>query len=160
MSEAITEEMKLQDGWYAEAKAMTIENLPAFIEKMRSGYSHDYGTICHAITAAAIAAAWAVERGPQGGITGFQAGAIMWEFMEHWNGIKAPARLIEYKDLLYPQSAAKFTRISSETWEFVQKKAKENLASKEIAAPSVIAHWESIVAGKVPFGLTVSQSTP
>ena len=39
--------------WMVEAKAMTMENLPGFLEKLRS-YDHDYGTICHAIAAAGI----------------------------------------------------------------------------------------------------------
>ena len=36
----------------------------------------DYGTVCHAIALSAVA------RTAQGGITGFQAGAVMWEFIK------------------------------------------------------------------------------
>lgn len=45
---------------------------------------HDYGTICVAIGAIAAAAARAADRSPNGGITGFQAGAVFWEFTRAW----------------------------------------------------------------------------
>src|SRR5881392_1247840 len=104
--------------WQREARAQTLETLPAFLAKL-AAYEHDYGTICVAIGAAAIGAAWALERSPQGGITGFQAGAVQWEFIHAWDANMAgnnPQRLINYGDLLYPQMADKFTTIPAETW--------------------------------------------
>ena len=81
----ITEEMKIHEEWYKQAKEQTLETLPAFLNHLINDYGHDYGTICHAIAAGAIGAAYALERSPQGGITGFQAGCIMWCFIRHWN---------------------------------------------------------------------------
>jgi len=88
----ITEESGTHEEWYKEARNIrNIKQLKKFIKKMKS-YNHDYGTICHAMTAAALAAMWVVDRDPIcGGITGFQAGCIMWEFMRRWNGVEAPA---------------------------------------------------------------------
>lgn len=147
MPQAITE----------EARAMTVEKLPEFIRKLTEDYQHDYGTICHAIAAAACGAARAVDRSPAGGITGFQAGCIMWEFMQHWNGVKGPARLLDYNDLLFPQYERKFRSISPDTWTDIQEKARQNLeGSAKHAHPDVIAHWETVAAGKVPFGLQIA----
>lgn len=147
----------IRDAWYARAadKAMTLETLPAFLKELAE-YPHDYNTICYAVTAGAIAAAWAMNRTPNGGITGFQAGAIMWEFMGAWNDVKAPARLLKFEDALFPQYADKFNSISPDTWKWLQEEAKKKLDTKEdMVAPSVVAHWKSIRDGHVPFGLKV-----
>lgn len=160
MVKKITEEMGIHKAWYAEAREMTADKLPEFIRRLSHDYEHDYGTICHAIAAAAVGAAWAVERSPHGGITGFQGGAIMWEFMRHWNHVEGPARLLTYDDLLYPQYAHKFTAITEDTWKYIQKKAKEQIAEKngnDSIHPDVLAHWRSVADGNVPFGLQVER---
>lgn len=73
------------DGWFKAAKEQTLETLPSFMNHILNDYTHDYGTICHALTACAIGAAYAGDKSKQGGITGFQAGCIMWDFIRHWN---------------------------------------------------------------------------
>jgi hypothetical protein len=191
----ITEEQNLQEQWYLRAKEATLETLPEFIRHLMNDYRHDYGTVCHAIAASAVAAAWAADKEPNGGITGFQASAIMWEFIKHWGmGMDGPLRLVKYEMMLYPQEADRFQQaIAPETWEWLQGKAREQLAevpkkrqeareyyeqrlkdfraayeagqvTEEDApeyyqpvAESVVEHWESIVAGKVPFGFTVRE---
>lgn len=156
----ITEEEGLQKEWYKEARDMTMEKLPAFLKKLTEEYNHDYGTICHAIASAAIGAAWAVERTPQGGITGFQAGAIMWEFITHWMSDYEgkPLKLLDYSNMLYPQYDDKFAAtIPQSTWEYLQKEAKKHLKETKDAHPNVKAHWESIVKGNIPFGYTVKE---
>ena len=80
----IKEEDKVQEEWYTESRHMTVENLPKFFQKLTEQYGHDYGTICHAMAAGALATMRAMDKTPQGGITGFQAGAIMWEFIKRW----------------------------------------------------------------------------
>src|SRR5580693_3134155 len=145
---------KLRADWYKRAKEQTLKTLPAFMKEL-SEVDHDYNTICYAIGAAAVGAAWAMEKSPHGGITGFQGGAVMWEFMSEWNGVKGPARLLKHEDMLFPQYEEKYTSISGETFEWLQEEAKKKLAEKGDghAHPNVIAHWRSIVAGNVPFGL-------
>jgi hypothetical protein len=158
MPEQIKEEMGLQKAWYAEAHDMTLDKLPAFLKKLTEGYGHDYGTICHAIASAAIAAAWAVERSPEGGITGFQAGAIMWQFITHWMSEyeDKPVRLVNYENMLYPQYEDKFSKtISPDTWEWLQAEAKKRLADVSGAHGAVSNHWKSIANGNVPFGYEV-----
>jgi|WetSurMetagenome_2_1015567.scaffolds.fasta_scaffold187732_2 hypothetical protein len=155
----ITEDDKVQDEWYKEAKTITEETLPAFIHKLINDYVHDYGTICHAVAAAAIAGAYAIEHSPTGGITGFQSGAVMWEFVQEWLHERGkPLALVRYENMLYPQYQYKFEKIiSQETWEWLQERAKRELnnTSNNTANPSVVSHWKDIVEGKVPFGYKV-----
>jgi hypothetical protein len=152
----ITEDMGVHKQWYEEAKKQTLETLPAFLDKLANGYVHDYGTICHAHAAAAVGACWAMEHSEQGGITGFQASCIMWEFVKNWMSYTSPLRLQDMSHMLYPQYKYSFTTINKETWEWLQKEAKEKLEKhKVLVHPDVQKHWESIIAGEVPFGLKV-----
>jgi hypothetical protein len=126
----ITEAQNVHAEWYEQATKATLETLPEFIRHVMNDYRHDYGTVCHAVAASAIAAAWAADREPNGGITGFQASAIMWEFIKHWGmQMEGPLRLIKYEMMLFPQEADRFQKvISQETWEWLQEKARERLA--------------------------------
>ena len=108
---AITEEMHLEKEWFANAKKQTLETLPAFMNHVLNDYCHDYGTICHAISACAIAAAWAADGSEQGGITGFQAGFVMWDVIRQWrySSNKSGLKIIDYDDMLFPQYEYKFS---------------------------------------------------
>lgn len=160
MSKQITEEMNLHEQWYADAKRQTLETLPAFLQDLAS-YGHDYGTICHALGAAAVAAANAMNHAPCGGITGFQAGFVMWGFVRHWKheSNKCGMRLVDYDNMLYPQYESKFVAktITPSVWKAIQEQAQANLDNEYSAHPDVIAHWKSIVRGKVPFGYKVRE---
>lgn len=151
----IKEEMGIQKEWYKTAKGpeMSLETLPQFLTMLTEDFSHDYGTICHVLAAGAVATATALNRSPEGGITGFQAGAVMWEFIKNWGmGHDGPMRLVDFEDMLFPQYEEKFRTISKETWEYLQKEAQKNLDSENTAIPEIEAHWKSIVNGQVPFG--------
>lgn len=153
----ITEESGEHKAWAQEAKNQTMESLPAFMSKLADGYEHDYGTICHALSAAAVGAASALNNSAQGGITGFQAGCVMWGFIQTWmNYQDTPLLLMNMNDMLYPQYENKFRTISAETWGHLQKKAAENLSAIG-GHEAVRDHWASIVAGRVPFGFRVEE---
>jgi len=156
--QVICEEMRIHEGWYKEAKKMTIDELLPFINHLINDYEHDYGTICHALAAGAIATASAMNNSEQGGITGFQASAVMWEFIKHWSHYNGPMRLVNYEDMLYPQYAYRFEKtISEATWKWLQNKAKKKLESSVKLHPEVKAHMESIMNGKVPFGYAIKE---
>lgn len=157
----ISEKDGLQDAWYAEARSVTLDTLQEFVRKLVGDYEHDYGTICHAMAASMCAAMSAVDKSSQGGITGFQAGCVQWEVLKHAFRISAPARLLQYEDMLYPQNKDKFTSISEETWSSIRGLAAKQLASDcTYMHPSVKAHMVSIAElGQVPFGLTVSKDS-
>ena len=159
-----TEKIKLNEAeakdiiaeWNADAKRQTLATLPEFLRHLCEDYDHDYGTIAHAVAAAACAAAWAVHESPVGGITNFQAGAVMWLFMQHWYGVEFPARLIKYEDMLYPQYEQRFAKtLDVEAWNFLQEKAKSRLADPDGMHPTVRAHMQCIADGVVPFGYSV-----
>lgn len=128
--EKINEEQRLEKEWFKEAKEQTIVTLPTFINHIMNDYEHDYGTICHAMAACALAAAWAVNNHPQGGITGFQAGFVMWDFIKEWkySSNQTALRIVNYDNMLYPQYKDEFDKIiSKETFESIQKAAQESL---------------------------------
>jgi hypothetical protein len=137
---AITEETDkdLLNAWQEEARKQTLETLPAFLQKLATGYTHDYGTICHALAAAACGAAWAMNASEQGHITGFQGGAVMWQFIRAWqySGNECGLRILDYDNMLYPQYADKFTGqyIDADTWKRVQDLAKRKLAQGQAAS--------------------------
>lgn len=152
----ITERMGYHHKWYLDAEKMTMEELPEFLRHLVEDYEHDYGTICHALAAGSLATTHAMNKTEQGGITGFQSGAIMWEFIRHWGiGINGPMQLIRYENMLYPQYWEYFTTISESTWKWLQREAKRKLKESPDAHPDIKAHWEKIVNGKVPFGYVI-----
>ena len=155
-------------GWLKEANDQTVDSLPTFLNHLQNDYSHDYGTICHAMVAAAMSAIKIIDSGPQGGITGFQAGAVMWMFIREWMQDNSPMKMVKYRDMLYPQSEDKFAKtISKSAWEWIQTEANKNIAEAvqhklktgddPMVHADVLAHWKSIINGDVPFGFTVKE---
>ena len=142
----------------------SIDDLPEVCHKILDGYFHTYSTIVDAIGACCIAAAWAADRSEQGGITGFQAGSVMWYFIRNfmYQDNKVGLRIMNYDDMLYPQYEYKYEKVMPQhIFESLQKAAKENLESLDSkdhpVHPEVVAHWQSIVNGKLPFGYKISK---
>ena len=162
MATAINEEMHVEKEWFKEAKEQTVETLPQFINHLMNDYRHDYGTICHALSAAALAAVYAADKSPQGGITGFQASFIMWDFIKQWMypHNECGLRLIDYDDMLFPQYQDKFEKIiSPDTWNKIQEQARKYAGENDIVHSNVLAHWKSIINGEIPFGYILSRRT-
>lgn len=156
----ITEKMHPEKEWFEDAKKQVLETLPAFMNHVLNDYCHDYGTIVHAISACALAATNAANESEHGGITGFQAGFVMWDFIRQWmySSNKCGLRIIDYDNMLYPQYEYKFSNkeIPQSIWESLQKQAEELLKTeKDNAHEKVIEHWQSIIDGNVPFGYKV-----
>jgi hypothetical protein len=157
--QGVTEEMGTYKEWYVEAKDQTLETLPEFLRKLTQDYNHDYGTVRHALTAGAIGTLWAMNK--YAGISGFQAGAIMWEFIRNWQfgGRNNPLRLMDFGEMLYPQYEPYFDKtMSQEAFTWLQTEAKTRLAEGTHMHPSVKAHMESIAFGKIPFGYRIEDS--
>ena len=87
----------------------------------------------------------------------------MWDFVKEWmyDKNRTALRIVNYDHMLYPQYEEKFDKvISKRTFESIQKAAQEDLdriKNGEEAHPDVIKHWESIVAGNVPFGYEIKE---
>ena len=134
----------------------SFNELVSLLKEIESTYNYDYGVAPRAIAQASLAVANYLAR--EFGITGFQAGCVMWDFIRDWlySRNKCGLRILDYDNMLYPQCADRFTAtIDKEVWELLQKTAKEKLEQSEYAHPDVIEHWQSIVDGKVPFGYRV-----
>lgn len=134
---------------------MKVEDLEKFVKHLTEDYIHDYGTICHAMSIGSIATMWAMDHSNAGGITGFQAGCIMWENIKNWmtEYKDVPLKLVNYRDMLYPQYERKYQKVlSDDTFAWLKEQATKNLEDKSFAHPDIIAHWETVAAGNVPFG--------
>jgi len=154
----ISEKDHPEKEWFEEASKIRNEKeFMEFSKKIMDSYSHDYGTCVHAVSALALAGAWLGCNNL--GITGFQAGCVMWDFIRNWNNKynECGLKLIDYDLMLYPQYQYRFEKtISKETWEKLQEMALKNVSEKhKFTHPDVLKHWESIVDGIVPFGYKV-----
>ncbi len=160
LDESEQETKEVIETWRAEAGSMTPEELPEFLRHLTEDYQHDYGTICHAMSLGSVATMWAMDKSDQGGITGFQAGAIMWENVQNWmtEYRGKPLKLVNYENMLYPQYEYKFEKtLSKDNWEYLQKEAQKNLDENERANEKVKEHWQSIVDGIVPFDYEIEE---
>jgi len=151
----IKEEDGLHKQWYEEADKCTIEELGTFVKKLVTDYEHDYGSIIHAIAAAVGATITAMNNSDQGGITGFQAGCLMWEILQKQFHIEWPSALLRYEKMLFPQYENRFTSITPEVWQWMREQAAERLKNEPDAAASVKHHWTKITQGIVPFGYKI-----
>ena len=133
----------------------TFEDLTAFLKDVEDRYNVGYGSAPRAIAQATAAVAWYLAS--KFGITGFQAGFVMWDFIRDWmyTNNKCGLKIIDYDNMLYPQYGDRFEKIiTDDTWNGLQEQAKKNLDEYEngrSAHPEVVAHWKSIVDGTIPF---------
>jgi hypothetical protein len=154
--QVITEEdsRAIIDTWYTRKPQNALE-LAIFVDQLITHYRHDYGTIMHAVAAAALAAAHAMNASPQGRLSGAQASVIPFEFWRQWMHLSdVPLSFRKLEDMLYPQNADMFRTITLDTFGWLQKRAAELLAEGG-AHEKVKAHWQNIVDGEVPFGYQV-----
>lgn len=144
--------------WYEQAKKISsTEELKKFIDEILDK-DHDYNSIAGAFIAGLTATMKAMDRHPNGGITGFQAGWILMTHMGRELLINGPWKIVKYRDMLFPQHRDKFLpSLSKETWDWLQEEAKKNLEKEGSAHPDVKKHWEDIVAGNIPFGMWVDK---
>jgi hypothetical protein len=158
---AITEESGIHKEWFEEAKKQTLETLPEFAKKLFDTYEHDYGTIVRAISAFAVGAAHAANHHPGSGITGFQAGFVMWDFIRHWikESNELGMTLVDWDNLMYPQYEDHFIfSVSAEQAGKLREKAKAELAKAgDLVSEGVIAHWKKLATGELPFGVVVKE---
>ncbi len=137
-------EQEFRDRYYDKAGNQTLETLPHFIEQM-FGESLGYGSVCCAVAASALAAAWAANKQDRGGITGFQAGAVMWEFVRQWNykSNNVGLRIIDYDNMLYSQYEDDFQKtICKDTFEALQKEAQNRLNEDKAKKSQYIVDME------------------
>ncbi len=144
----------MKDTKFAETHNISLENFEEYIKGLLEE-NHDYCSAPDAVAKAGLAAMYLMSN--KLGITGFQASYALWDVIKEWqySDNKTGLRLVNYDDLLYPQYADKMTSISADVWAKLQEEAANKLGSHKDAHPRVLAHWQSIVDGNVPFGLKV-----
>ena len=128
-----------------------------YLKDIKENYNCGYGEAPRAIAQASLAVAWYLAS--EFGITGFQAGCTMWDFICDWQypDNECGMKIIDYDNMLYPQYEDHFQKtIKSETFRALQEQAKKNLKENKNAASSVILHWIKIANGEVPFGYAIS----
>lgn len=136
----------------------SFDDLIAFLQRVKDNCNTGYGTAPRAIAQAALATAWYLAY--DFGITGFQAGFVMWDFIRDWqySSNECGMKIVDYDTMLYPQYDYRFEKtISKNTFEALQEKAKKLLEDKSYAHPNVVNHWQSIVDGNVPFGYVIKE---
>lgn len=135
----------------------SFDDLVAFLQRVKDNCNTGYGTAPRAIAQAALATAWYLSS--EFGITGFQAGFVMWDFIGDWmyRNNKCGLKIVNYDNMLYPQYKDHFEKtISQDVFDAVQKEAwNQYNDNKSDAHPDVVKHWESIIHGHVPFGYIV-----
>lgn len=152
-------EQEYRDKVYAEAKEVrTPEALTKFLADL-SEHGHDYGTIIYACSAAMRAAFGVVNASPQGGITGFQAGAIMWEMVREFGMFsEGPLRIVDYDNLRYPQYDEKFRHtISRESADTLIERAKA--FGGDGASDAVARRNAEIARGEFPAFVTITDES-
>jgi len=150
--------MNIQKEWYEEAEKIEYKDLFKFINKLIKKYKHDYGTICHALAAGALATINAMNRTEQGHITGFQASGVMWKLIRKFMYKSGVLKLIDYDNMLFPQYEEQFGKyLDKETFLDLQQKAKKYLENTP-AHDEVKKHWQGIVDGIVPFGYEIKEN--
>lgn len=134
----------------------SFDELVNYIQNIKDNYNIGYGTAPRAIAQATLATAWYLS--DVFGITGFQAGCVMWDFVRDWSfhGNECGLKIVDYDNMLYPQCDYKFQKtISRDTFEALQEAAKKRLERSKFAHSDVVKHWQSIVDGNVPFGYII-----
>lgn len=146
-------EQEYRDAMYAKAaEVRTTDDFAALIREMEQD-EFDYGRIVYACAAAAIAGFNVMNRTKNGGITGFQAGCLMWEMVKKFGMFsEGPLKIIDYGKLLYPQSDDDFAHdLSAESMAELQKRATDMLSKDSgFAHPAVMERWREIAAGDFP----------
>lgn len=159
----ITEENRIAlcEEWAKEAKEVSPETLQSFINHVMNDYKHTYDSIVRAISVCSYATACSCNKMEQGGITGWQASNVMWEFIRLWSkpNNKCGLRLIDMDDMLYPQYEDRFDKtLSKFNYESLVKEAKARIKEDDESTNSMKAHWkvrrhwEFIANGGIPFG--------
>lgn len=153
-------EFEIRDELRAKrANIHTFEELVEFLKGIDTDEKYDgYGETPRAMAQASVAVSNYFAS--KFGITGFQAGFVMWDFITDWQfrNNKCGLKIVDFDNMLYPQYDDKFDKtISSSVWNSLQEQAKKELDDHDHAHPNVKAHWQSIVDGIVPFGYRVKE---
>lgn len=139
---------------------------------------HDYGTCVYAMSLAAVASFHYIAS--KLGVTGFQASCADLDILRRTRHIER-FKILNYEDLLYPQTVYKFdSAITEDDLKWLEKRAWEEIGKYEIVPrglkdddiltdheevlqshvpvhPDVMKHWKDLTNGVVPEGVKIKQ---
>lgn len=151
---------EVERSWHEKAvKIKNTEELKSFLDYLMD-QNHDYSSVAEAFISGLRATMRAMDSHKNGGITGFQMGFILSQFMAAEQSIHGPWQIRRFENMLYPQYENHFAKtISRETWLWLQVEAVKLLSRDNLASvsPVVTDHWNKIVSGVVPFGYEVRE---
>ena len=134
------------------------DSMDNLLKELVDTYEFDYSSICQMIGMFAVIAANKANSSEAGGISGFQANGVMWEFIQNWMHLEGPMKLVRFDEMLYPQYEDHFQKsIDKETFKWMQEKAEESIKKHKSANQLVVDHWRRIVDGFVPFGYIIRE---
>lgn len=139
-----TKEEKLRDEQIPRFD--NIKDLAAYIERLASD-KHSYGSCVYAMSHAAVATFNYMAS--KLGVSGFQASCADMDILRHTRALQR-GRVIDYKNLLYPQyiKSDYFPTVEDlmiENKEWLKEEARKRLEEKSpYAADGVLAHWKRL----------------
>lgn len=132
-------------------KVESPEELAELAKEICEKFNFDYGVVPRSIGAFLVVAAnyFCHEMG----VTGFQAGFIMYDFIRGfmYPHNKCGIRVVDYDELLYPQYIEKHTTIPESVWNNIMREAKTKLDEDKVYChPCVVQYWQDVSKGIVP----------
>lgn len=108
---------------------------------------HDYGTCVYAMSCASLATFYYISS--KLGVTGFQASMAELDFLKRSRGMKNGFMLLDYNNLLYPQSLNEehfpsIDKLMHDNREMLKDAATKLLVKNPDAHPNVIRHWKKL----------------
>jgi hypothetical protein len=146
---------KLRNKWKSAAKECRMDDgsLVKFMNELVK-FDHTYSSAPYAMACAALAAAWAIEHSPGGGMTGFQwgHGAMRALQLLNYENNKLGIRVQNYDNILYPQYEHMFTglEIDEKHAEEIKKAAEQKLKESPNANENVLNWWKALADGWLP----------
>ena len=151
---------EVERSWHEKAgKIKNTEELKSFLDYLLD-QNHDYSSIAEAFISGLKATMRAMDSHKNGGITGFQAGFVLSQFLAAEKLIRGPWQIRRFENMLYPQYENHFDKtVSKDTWIWLQTEAARLLLKDDVVniSPIVIDHWDKIAHGIVPFGYEVRE---
>lgn len=158
----INEDMGLQDQWYEKAiSRFSFQELPNFFNHVFNDFSHTKETFAHAMVAALLATAYAVDKS-------VPASKELRLELKHLSLINhafsqlflnsGPCRIIQFFFMLFPENKFKFEKVIDEkVWNYLVNQAKifldhDKKNGLKTTDAATRAHWETIANGELPWG--------
>lgn len=154
------EELQFREKHYNKHKAKNFNELKKAYDEMLPD-ADDYGSSVIFAEIMMNLMFQVVDSSPVGGFTGFQAGCLVFPLIRRYGGYSSDSmlRIMDYKNILYPQYDKSFREINYDTFEKLKKIANDKLFEEEnpeSICPKVLQRWKEVSSGNLPHFVTVT----